>query len=133
MWGWIILKDPVEEIGKAVKDNDYFKIVAYSCAIFEYCGKQILVWQSKKTDNPLSIKKVEEWKLQRVIDELFHCNIITDGDTRKMHYIRRLRNYFIHEEYSLRLSSQIAQRVIASIQDVINCTTLLKAEYDKWV
>jgi hypothetical protein len=55
---WRILKNPVEEIRKAVKDNDYFKIVAYACSIFEYCGKQILVWHSRKASKPLSPQNV---------------------------------------------------------------------------
>jgi hypothetical protein len=51
---WLILKDPVAEIRKAVKDNDYFKTVAYACAVLDYCGKQILVWDSEKCGKALS-------------------------------------------------------------------------------
>jgi hypothetical protein len=44
----------VAEIRKAVKDNDYFKTVAYACAVLDYCGKQILVWDSEKCGKALS-------------------------------------------------------------------------------
>ena len=37
---WTLLKDPLAEIQKAVNAKDYFKIVAYACSIFEFCGKQ---------------------------------------------------------------------------------------------
>jgi hypothetical protein len=133
---WVILKNPVEEIKKAVKDKDYFKTVAYACAIFEYCGLQILVWHSKKTDNPLPTKKRKkggDWTLHEIIEMLFHHKIITDTDATKLHCIRKLRNSFIHEDYSLKLTSSIAERVNASTQDIINYTALLKDKYDKSV
>jgi NACalpha-BTF3-like transcription factor len=139
---WLILKDPVAEIQKAVNDKDYFKTVAYACAIFEYCGLQNLVWHSKKTGNPLIMKKKknkkkkekkkDEWTLSRIIDELFNREIITDTDATKLHCIRHLRNSFVHEDYSFKLSSGIAEKVNASIEDIINYTALLKAEYDKY-
>jgi hypothetical protein len=49
-----------------------------------------------------------------------------------MHSIRKLRNSFVHQEYSLKLSPEIVQKVNASIEDIINYTKLLKAEYDKY-
>jgi hypothetical protein len=64
---WLILKDPVAEIKKAVKDNDYFKTVTYACSIFEYCGLQILVWHASMSEKPLPTnkkkkKKDDDWK-----------------------------------------------------------------------
>jgi hypothetical protein len=35
---WVILKNPLTEIRKAVNDKDYFKTVTYACSVFEYCG-----------------------------------------------------------------------------------------------
>jgi hypothetical protein len=66
----VILKDPVAEIKKAVNDKDYFKTVAYACAVLDYCGKQILVWHSEKSGKLLS-GNVAEWSLKRVINELY--------------------------------------------------------------
>jgi hypothetical protein len=129
---WLLLKDPVAEIQKAVKDNDSFKTVTYACAIFEYCGKQILVWHSRKSDNALP-QNIDRWDLWQVIDELLSRGLITDTDATKLHCIRDLRNSFIHREYSLRLSSAIAEKVDASIEDIINYTRDLKAKYDSMV
>jgi len=101
---WRILKDHIEEIRKAVEDNDYFKIVAYACSIFEYCGKQILVWHSRKAGKPLSPQNVAKCDLYSVINELFSHKILTDMDVKqKMHSIRCLRNSFVYEGYLLNL------------------------------
>ena len=138
---WLILKDPVAEIQKAVNIGDYFKTVSYACAVFEYCGMQNLVWNSEKTGNPLPKKEKKEkkkenekveWTLSRIIDELSNRKIITDTKATRMHSIRKLRNSFVHQEYSLKLSPEIVQKVNASIEDIINYTRLLKAEYDKY-
>jgi hypothetical protein len=93
-----------------------------------------LVWHSKKTGNPLpKKKKKDDWTLNGIIDELLHRKLITDMDATKMHCIRKLRNSFIHEEYSLKLSSGMAQKVNAWTEDIINYTTLLREKYDKSV
>jgi Domain of unknown function (DUF4145) len=112
---WVILRDPVEEIKKAVNDKDYFKMVAHACSIFEYCGKQILVWQSKKKGKQLSMKIVRNMELKTVINVLSSRGIINGAIKNKMHCIRKLRNSFIHKKYSLKLSSQMVKRVNASI------------------
>jgi hypothetical protein len=129
---WLILKDPVEEIRKAAKEKDYFKTVTYACSVFEYCGLQILVWESKKKGNTLP-QNVTEWGLSKVINVLFSSKILTDTSVKsKMHCIRSLRNSFVHEEYSLRLSSGMVQKVDAFIDDIINCTAFIKAKYDEY-
>ena len=130
---WLILKDPVADIEKAVNIGDYFKTVSYACAVFEYCGMQNLVWNSEKTANPLPKKEKKEnekveWTLSRIIDELSNRKIITATKATRMHSIRKLRNSFVHQEYSLKLSPEIVKKVNASIEDIINYTRLLKAE-----
>lgn len=132
-FSWVEQKNPVEEIIKAVKANDYSKTLTLACSVFEHYGKQILVWHSKKTSNPLSPQNVAKLDLFSVIYQLFSCEILKDMNVKsKMHSIRCLRNSFIHEGYSLKLSSDIAQQVDVSTQDIINCTALLKAEHDKY-
>lgn len=130
---YVLLKDPVAELKRAVNENDYFKIVAYACAVFEYCGLQILVWDSKSTGNPLPAKKRkgDDWTLYEIINELLRRDIITEADKDKLHDIRCLRNDFIHDGYSIKISSETASRVGALAPDIINYTGLLKAVYDE--
>jgi hypothetical protein len=122
---WLIIKDPIEEVKKAEKDSDYFKIITYSCAVFEYYGKQILVWQSKKAANLISTNQVRKLRLEQVIDELSSRSITNANVKTKMHSIRNLRNSFIHNEYSVRISPQIYKQVITSVQDAIDCLKFL--------
>jgi hypothetical protein len=86
-----------------------------------------------RDDDVLTPEKVRKLKLHEVIDALACRGLITDTDATKMHCIRHLRNSFIHEEYSLKLPSEIAQKVDASIDDIINYTTILKDKYDESV
>lgn len=90
-----------------------------------------MVWHSEKSGNP-PLQNIDRWDLWQVIDELLSRGLITETAATKLHCIRHLRNSFIHREYSLRLPSGIAEKVDASIEDIINYTKLLKAEYDKY-
>ena len=130
---YVLLKDPVAELKRAVNENDYFKIVAYACAVFEYCWLQILVWDSKSTGNPLPAKKRKDndWTLYEIINELRRHDIVTEADKDKLHDIRCLRNDFIHDGYSFKISSETSSRVGALAPDIINYTGLLKTLYDE--
>jgi len=63
--------------------------VAYACAVLEYCGLQILVWDSKSTGNPLPTKerKSDVWTLYEIINELRQRDLITEADKDKLHDI----------------------------------------------
>ncbi len=130
-FSWVILKNAVEEVRKAIKDRDYFKTVTYACSVLEYCGQQILIWYTKNIGNPLPVNVVCDWKLHKVIEKLLECEIITDSDAAKLHCIRGLGNEFVHEDYSLKLTSRIAQKIDAHNEDIINYTAKLKAVYDE--
>jgi hypothetical protein len=128
---WVILKDPVAEVRKAVNDKDYFKTVTYACSVLEYTGQMILLWHSKNTPKPLTDKEVQEWKLDRVTKELRKCGLITDTDVMKIDSIRKLRTKFIHENLSIRITSEIAEQVDALNDDIIYYVGHMKDKYDK--
>ena len=46
-----------------------------------------------------------------------------------MQCIKSLRNFFIYERYSLELTSEMAQKVDAFIDDIISCTALIFKKY----
>lgn len=128
---YVILKDPVAEVKRAVNEQDYFKTVTYAGSVLEYCGQMILLWNSKNTANPLTAEEVQDWKLKRVIDELLNRGIITATEATKLHSIRGLRNEFVHEDYSIKLTSKMAQKIDVHNEDIISYTARLKAIYDE--
>lgn len=130
---WVILKNPVEEVRKAINDKDYFKTVTYTCSVFEYCGQEILIWDSKmkKDKEPPTREEVSEWPLHRIIEQLFRRKIITDSEAAKLHCIRGLRNEFVHEDYSIKLTSKMAQKINVHNEDIINYISKLKGKYDE--
>jgi hypothetical protein len=128
---WVILKNPVEEVRKAINDRDYFKTVTYACSMLEYCGQQILIWHSKNKSDPLPIEEVRGWSLHKIIEMLLKRRIITDSEAAKLHCIRGLRNEFVHEDYSIKLTSKMAQKIDVHNDDIIEHTAKLKAVYDE--
>lgn len=111
-FSWVEQKNPVEEIRKAGKANDYSKSLTLACSVFEHYGKQILFWYLKKKmmmgdDDVLTPEKVRKLKLHEVIDALACRELITDTDATKMHCIRHLRILSsmksIHSNFLLKL------------------------------
>ncbi len=61
-----------------------------------------------------------------MIEKLLECEKITDSDAAKLHCIRGLKNEFVHEDYSIKLTSKMAQKIDAHNEDIINYTAKLK-------
>lgn len=91
---WVILKDPVADVKRAINEQDYFKTATHG-SVLEYCGQKILLWNSKNTANPLTANKVKKWKLEKVIIELLNYGLISATEATKLHDIRDLRNDFV--------------------------------------
>jgi hypothetical protein len=145
----VLEKNPVAEIEKAFRNNDYSTALALACTVFEHRGKEILAWYVKKNPKKtviitvwnknknknynvtLSPEKARKLKLHAVIDALALSEIITDDDATKMHCIRQLRNNFLHGDSALKLTSAMTEKVYARKQDIINYTTILKDKYDE--
>jgi hypothetical protein len=65
-----IVKDPIGEITRDKEAKDYFKAISYSCTVFEYYGKQILLWHFKNIGTPVGEKKLKD-SLQSIIILLY--------------------------------------------------------------
>jgi uncharacterized protein YutE (UPF0331/DUF86 family) len=66
-----------------------------------------------------------------IIETLLRRKIIADPDAAKLHCIRGLRNEFVHKDFSIKLTSQMAQKIDVHNVDIINYTTKLKGKYDE--
>ncbi len=147
---WTSDKDPVAGIRKALEINDYSKALGLACTVFENYGNEILTWYMKR--NPKKTVIIPVWdikkrkdhnitlttpenelnlKLHLVIDGLAVCEIVSDDDATKMHCIRQLRNNFLHGDSALKLTSEIAERVDARTDDIINYTITIKRKHDE--
>src|SRR5215211_1913916 len=76
---WNVMKNPINEILRAKKDRDYFKAMTYSCAVFEYYGKQILLWHFKDVKRAVGKTKLERMSLNSVIIMLYTHGIIGES------------------------------------------------------
>lgn len=143
----VLEKNPVAEIEKAFRNNDYSTALALACTVFEHRGKEILAWYMKKNlkktviitvwnknknyNVTLTPEKARKLKLHEVIDALALCEIITDDDATKMHCVRRLRNNFLHGDSALKLTYAMTEKVYTHKQDIINYTATIKRKYDE--
>jgi hypothetical protein len=88
-----------------------------------------LIWHTKNIGKPIPVNVVHNWKLHDVIEKLLEYEKITNSDAVKRHSIRGLRKEFVHEDYSIKLTSRIAQKIDAHNDDIIDYTAKLKAVY----
>lgn len=127
---FVAIKDPVGEINRAQSEQDYFKAISYSCSVFEYYGKQILLWYFKKNDTPVDVDRVGRFTLEYTILMLYTHKII-DGSTKiKIFQVTKMRRKFIHEDYSIRLSSEQIEEAKKITPVALESVKSLKAIYN---
>jgi hypothetical protein len=84
-----IIKDPIGEVSRAKKDRDYFKAISYSCTVFEYYGKQILLWHFKNIGTPVGKKKLKDLSPHSIIDLLYNHRIIDETTYNKILEVKK--------------------------------------------
>ena len=125
---YTIIKDPIGELNRAQTEQDYFKAISYSCTVFEYYRKQILVWHFKKNNTPVSKEKLNAFSLVDTIISLYTHRIIDDGT--KILEVAGLRNKFIHQDYAIRLSSEQIIEAKRITDVALESLNILKTIYD---
>jgi hypothetical protein len=126
---WNIIKDPINELKKAEKDADYYKLLSYACTIFEYYGKQILLWNFKRNNTPIGKDRIKHLTLEVVIIMLYTHKLIDQTIHTKMIQVKDIRNDFIHEDYSISYSMEDAVKMKSTSAFAIDCVIFLKQVY----
>jgi hypothetical protein len=127
---WDIVKDPINEINRAKDDGDYFKAITYSCTVFEYYGKQILLRHFKNAKTPVSKCQLKHLNLESVIIMLYTHNIIKETIYIKILEVKGLRNKFIHHDRAVKFSSQQIEQSKDITCKGLECIEFLKPIYD---
>lgn len=128
-FSWTIIKEPLNELVRAEKDADYYKLLSYACTIFEYYGKQILIWHFKKNDTPISKDRIKYLTLEAVIIMLYTNKLIDQSIHTKIIQVKELRNDFIHEDYSFTYSMEDAKKMKLTSALAIECVTFMREVY----
>ncbi len=127
---WSIIKDPINELTRAEEDGDYFKLVSYACTVFEYYGKQILLWHFKKNNTPVDKDKIKSITLHCTIVMLYTNNLIDEPTYSKMMKVKELRNDFIHHDYSITYSSEFLVKMKSNGNLAFDCIRFLIKVYE---
>jgi hypothetical protein len=128
---WTIIKDPINELTRAEKDGDYYKLFSYACTVSEYYGKQILFWHFKKNNTPVGKDKIKGITLQSIIIMLYSNGLIDEPTYSKIMKVKELRNDFIHEDYSITYSSGFLEKMKSNGYLAFDCISFLKKVYEE--
>jgi len=129
---WVIIKDPIGEIKEAKDKKDYYKLFSYACSVFEYYGRQILVWQFNKNNTPVSKDKLQHITLETIIVMLYTHKIIDQPTYTKIIEVKNFRNDFIHENYSVTYTPAILKDAESKSKFAFESIETLKKVYDSF-
>ena len=121
--------EPLGVITRAKDSRDYYDALSLSCSFFQSFGKQILLWDSWKSGNPINQDELERMKLFHIINKLFNRKLINEVTYDKMNQVRQLRNEFQHDGLAFKLSSSQAQDAETKIMKALDCVDTLLTNY----
>ncbi len=127
----LIIKDPTSEMQNAINERDYFKAITYACAIFEYYGKQLLFWYFASNGTSVSREKIDGIELTSIIVMLYTHKIIDDSTKTKICNVKRMRNSFIHEGGSIKLTSLRRKEFDTATKHALTCVKFIKTKHDE--
>ncbi len=91
-----MVRNPVEELEKAYKEEDYIKIITYGCAVIEYYGKRLLIRAFKNRNIGVSNKKIARLGLDSVLIMLLTNNLIDKAIYDDINKVKKFRNDIMH-------------------------------------
>jgi len=129
----MIMKEPVEEIRKAIQDHDYFKAVTYGCTIFEHFGKLVLISHFRKIERPIGKDRIKYMTLEAVIIMLYTAKLIDDPIYNAILRVKDVRNDFIHEDASIKFTPEQQEVARKSSDHALVCVKFIKALHESMV
>ena len=126
---WVKTSDPIRTITRAKESKNYYEALSLVCSFFGDYGKEILLWDSKKTGNQISKSQLKKMDLSIITQKLNNRKLIDKNTYNKMNDVRKLRNDFQHNGLAFTLTSSQAQKAEEMATRAIDCVKTLKTNY----
>jgi hypothetical protein len=121
-----LIINPIPEIEKALKEQDYFKATTFLAAILEYYGKQVIIGKLKKENRKVCSKKIYEFfSLIHVAIFLYGLKEIDQPCYSALFDLNTLRNSLLHIKDMAKFRKISGKEAEATIRNAMKCINVL--------
>lgn len=120
-----LIINPIPEIEKSLKEQDYFKVVTYLAAILEYYGKLTIVGRLQSMKRNVDKNRIYNLTFQQTAIFLYGLGIIDQPCYSALIALNNLRNTFLHIRDLAEFRRKCGKESEATIRRAINCIDVL--------
>ena len=124
--GTSLIINPIPEIELALKDQDYFKAVAYLAAMLEYYGKLSIDEKLRAGNRNVDRDRIDRFGLEEVAIFLYSFEIIDQPYYSAVIEPNKLRNNLLHIKDAVEFRRTAGVEAEATIRRAMECIGVLK-------
>jgi len=120
-----LIINPIPEIEKSLKDQDYFKATTLFAAVLEYYGKQAILGKLRAENRNVDEERIEKLSLGEVSVFLYGLKIIDQPCYSALLDLNKLRNNFLHIKDMAEFRRICGSEAETTIRRAMKCVNML--------
>lgn len=120
-----LIVNPIPDIEKSLKEQDYFKAATFLAAILEYYGRLAIIGKLEKENRKVDEKRIDRFSLEEVSIFLYGLKIIDQPCYSVLIELNKLRNDLMHIKDVVKFRKRCGKEAEATIRRAMKCIDIL--------
>jgi hypothetical protein len=113
--------NPIPEIDKSLKEQDYFRAATFLAAILEYYGRLAINGKLETENRSVDEKRIDRFSLEEVSVFLYGLKIIDQPCYSSLIELNKLRNSILHIKDAVEFRKRCGNEAEATIRRAMKC------------
>jgi len=120
-----LIINPIPEIEKSLKEQDYFRAATFLAAILEYYGRLAINGKLKTENRNVDEQRIDRFGLEEVSVFLYGLKVIEQPCYSALIELNRLRNDLMHIKDAVEFRRRCGSEAEATIRRAMKCIDIL--------
>jgi len=120
-----LIINPIPEIEKSLKEQDYFRAATFLAAILEYYGRLAIDGKLEKENRKVDEDRIERFGLQETAVLLYGLKVIDQPCYSALIELNKLRNSLLHIKDAAEFRKRCGNEAEATIKRAMKCIDVL--------
>jgi uncharacterized OB-fold protein len=120
-----LIINPIPEIEKSLKEQDYFRAATFLAAILEYYGRLAINGKLQTENRNVDEQRIDRFSLEDVSVFLYGLKVIDQPCYSALIELNKLRNSLLHIKDAVEFRKRCGKEAEAIIRKAIKCIDIL--------
>jgi len=120
-----LIINPIPEIEKSLKEQDYFRAATFLAAILEYYGRLVINKKLETEGRNVDEQRIDRFSLEEVPVFLYGLKVIDQPSYSALIELNKLRNSLLHIKNAAEFRKRCGNEAEATIRKAMKCIDIL--------